>query len=128
MATVIGDTYPYPLESAHRRRIEIEYAVTLNASGAVGALVSSDDPGVTLTRTGVGTYNVVFPAGADVGGKIDAVVLPSTGALRGTYFTAFNATAGTATVVTLNAAGAAADSAGGDVLRIQAFLNSRKDF
>ena len=128
MSTVIGESYPYPMECAHRRRIEVEAVIPLLASGAVGTPLILDDPGITITRTGAGTYNLTFPAGADLGGFPDGQVAPSTGALRSVYFTAFAPNLGTATAVTMNGSGTATDSAGGDTLRLQFYLNARKDF
>jgi hypothetical protein len=73
------------------------------AIGSVGAPTVSGDPGVTLTRTGPGTYSVVFPA------CLAASLVPTIGkssTLASARLTAKDATAGTATLETLVAAGA----------------------
>jgi hypothetical protein len=131
MSTVIGESYAYPLECAHRRRIELEAVVTIGATGAIASSIQ-DDPGFTIARASTGVYIITYPAGADLlGGSIDFTIVSANAVptVKSQYVTAFAPNSGTATIRTFLADGATAvDPATGDVIRFQIFLNARRDY
>jgi hypothetical protein len=127
MATVIGETYPYPLESAHRRRIEFEMSFLVGAAGAVGT-ITSDDPGVTVAHGSAGVYNLTFPAGADANGQLDGSPVSAAGTVTGFSINAFAPNLGTAQITCRASGGAATDPANGDRVMIQIFMNARREY
>lgn len=115
----IGEVMAMPLLSAdHRanRCFVASFAVT-GASGAPDTTSSNYrvPNGVTITRTGTGTYNITFP-GMPYGFVNAFIGLSAAGTVVDVVPSALSATAGTATLVTKNAAGTATDPASGDVV------------
>lgn len=96
-------------------REQISGRITIGAVGAVAS--TSNLPDVTANRTGAGTYALVFAIPAP-DWELGTGIKSAAGTIASAQFTAENATAGTATLVTRNAAGAATDPAVGDVLFI----------
>lgn len=88
--------------------------LNIGATGAVGSQIFGP-PGVTFTRTGAGTYTLVYPASLGMA-LIPYVAVSAAGTVIDGTITAKSSTAGTATVVYRNAAGAATDPANGDVV------------
>ncbi|HYQ03717.1 MAG TPA: hypothetical protein VER96_33820 [Polyangiaceae bacterium] len=130
MSIVAGDAVNYNAKSGKRDRIELEMRATV--TGGAGVIVSpltaQDDPGMTVTRGGsAGLYNITFPASADALCMGDVMLISPAGTVKGFYWTAMNANAGTASFQTTNAAGAATDPAAADSMVIQLFLSRLKD-
>jgi hypothetical protein len=94
--------------------------INIGATGAVGTQVVGC-AGVTFTRTGAGTYTLVYPA-AVAGALIPYVAKSAAPTVFDCSVTARNVTAGTATIVFANAAGAATDPANGDIVGLLLIL------
>lgn len=94
--------------------VEMYVSVTIGATGAVGATVI--DAPITVTRASAGTYTLTYPYGYDA--VVSPQVVSPASTINGANCTAVSGSAGTATVVTRNAAGAATDPANGDILQI----------
>ncbi len=94
-------------------REQISGRVTIGGSGAVAS--QSNLPDIGVARTGAGTYSITFTIPAP-----DWEFYPGIKSAAGTVVTASltaeSPTAGTATLVTRNAAGTATDPASGDVI------------
>lgn len=81
--------------------------------GTTGAITSIDKSAYSITRTGTGAYDLIFPKARDV--FINPMRLKSAAlTVNGFVFAAYNAPAGTASIVFIGASGAAADPASGD--------------
>lgn len=93
--------------------------INIGATGAVGSQIFGP-PGVTLTRTGTGTYTIVYPAALGMA-IIPYIAKSAAPTVFDVSVTAKSATAGTATIVTANAAGTATDPANGDILGLLFF-------
>lgn len=125
-----GDIAGYTLKSAKRDRLELEMRATVTGGAGVivTPLTASDDPIMSVTRGGsAGLYNLTFPASADALGTVDVCIISPAGTVKGWYCTAANFAAGTASIQTVNAAGAATDPAAADSLVIQLFVSCRRD-
>jgi hypothetical protein len=117
MAINIGDLGQYPL----RARRDSVLARALIDIGATGAPTVSGDQGITITRTGVGTYTGTFPPC-----PTDTVALPTldirvqksaAATVAQCLITALSMTAGTCSFqVYLNTAGTPVEAANGDRL------------
>ena len=113
MARTFGDFDNVNLLTGNKNWIFGMVSLPIGATGAPGTTTGL--PGFTFTRSTNGTYTVVCPSG------VDAVIFPFvrlSAALTviDCVVTAQSATAGTFTVKSLNAAGAATDPASGDIL------------
>ena len=86
--------------------------VTYGASGA--PTDAPDHPSISTTHTATGTYNLTFPPCADF--DFDFCIISPLLTISNVILTALNATAGTATFKTTNAAGSATDPASGDII------------
>lgn len=99
------------------------------AIGATGAPTITTADGITVTRTGVGTYTGTFPLVAAVSATaiptIRAwVVLSAVPTVSQCTITAFSPTAGTfGFTVALNAAATGVEAANGDILGIEIVVN-----
>lgn len=100
------------------------FETSIGGTGAVGTTVTGSMEGVALTRTGAGTYTVVYPA-ALVGAIIPYVAKSAAPTVFEVSVTARSLTAGTATIVFANAAGTATDPASGDVVGLFFALRSK---
>jgi len=133
MATVAEDIYKFPDANAMRDCVEAsaEFVIT-GGAGAIGT-TDADDVGITLARTGAGTYNGTFPAcpaGSTAGIQGRARIIPYVAfspalTVVDAVITARSVTAGTFTVKTLNAAGAATDGAAADIIGVKLILQYR---
>ena len=114
MARTIGDCSLSNVQGA-QDNLKIGFVeINIGATGAVGSQIAGP-PGVTFTRTGAGTYTVVYPA-AVAGGLIPYVAKSAAPTVFDCSITAKNVAAGTATLVFANAAGTATDPANGDII------------
>lgn len=114
MARTAGDLDGFPVLAAKQDVIILMAHIAIGASGA--PTVSNEDGTVTFTRTGAGTYTVVYPAFA--GAAFFFIQPRKTATILEVAATAIDTAAGTATVVTRDAAAAAADAANGDILQL----------
>lgn len=123
MATNAADSVVYAAKAATRDLYEYRLKFAVGATGAVGTTVV-DDPQVTVTRTGVGTYNITYPAGQDV--FIDFQLLAADVSPTAASFmtTAESPTAGTATFVAVNGT-AVAEIESGSTLKLTIKVSSR---
>jgi hypothetical protein len=94
--------------------IESRCRITFGASSITAQL--PDDPAITFTRTGAGTYTLTFPAGIDVEIYSTNILSPAL-TVNGSVLTAVNASAGTATMKITGGAGVATDPATGDIIQ-----------
>lgn len=114
MARVAGDYDAFP---ASARKPDFRIFTAKVAIGATGAPTLTGDEGITISRSGTGTYALVYPAFPD---DANVLVTPRQSAtIANAAASAISPTAGTATIVTRDFAGAAADPANGDVLQIE---------
>jgi hypothetical protein len=123
MATQSADSVAYVEKAATRDLIEYRLKVAIGATGAVGT-TTVDDPGVTITRTGVGTYNLTYPAGQDVFIDFQLLAADATPTAASFVTTAESPTAGTATFVAINGT-AAAEIESGSTLKLCIKVTSR---
>jgi hypothetical protein len=113
----------YDCKSGIRDRIILCGSFVLGSSGAI-ASQSVDDPQMVATKAGgAGTYTLTFPKA--LRGFLRASGLVGT-TIFGCQVTLFDAGAGTATFLTLNAAGAAANGTAADVISWQLILDTNK--
>jgi len=96
--------------------------VTYGASGA--PTDSADHPSISTTRNSTGNYALKYPPCADF--DLDFCIISATQAVSNVVITALNTTAGTATIVTTNAAGTATDPASGDVIHLNLSLRHKE--
>ena len=105
MTAVSGDMSNWPALSAKRDRVVAAADQVIAAAGAVG-LLTADDPDIRITKNAAaGTYDIVFPKA--IRGSLRVSVVSALGTVRSSWLSAFDAAAGTARVVTGDAAGAA---------------------
>lgn len=122
MASNAEDVYKWPSYNAMRECLDLTAEFPIQGGGVVNTSTTDvDDPGITLVRTGTGTYSGTFPAspaGATTGKQGRARIGPSlqSSTLTTAAVTAINPTAGTFTLKTWNTAGTPADPASGDVI------------
>lgn len=93
------------------------------AVGATGAVTanSKNTRGFTLTRSSAGIYTVVLPV-SFVG--LPPIVIPVTDTAVSNKVTAFDATAGTATIEFMDAAGAAVELTSGDAIHLLCYCSA----
>lgn len=112
MSSVIGQVYEYPLRIGKKESTDVVYrAVITVTTGVVDtSLSTSSDPGFTVTRSGAGTYAVVFPLCPSDVCLMMTPILPPTSSTKAVVMTAFSPTAGTAAfVASATTGGAGAD-------------------
>jgi hypothetical protein len=103
--------------STVRDIVEFLLRVNIGGTGAPTIPVNgSDDPAITVTRTGAGTYDLTFPKGKRV--FIGCTIKSYAATVVGWRLNAFDANAGTATIKTMAGTNAAVDTdpASGDAL------------
>lgn len=113
----------YVQRAATRDTVDFWMSVAIGATGAVGA-TTVDDPGFTITRTGVGTYNLAYPAGQRAFFDFMLQGADATPTAASFNVTALSPTAGTATIVATNGT-AAAEIESGSTLHIKLTVASR---
>lgn len=91
--------------------------ITIGGTGAVSTTGTGyrAPAGFTLTRTGTGTYSLVYASCTSIV-LLPFVALSPTPTVFDVVVTAISPTAGTATIKTFNAAGSATDPASGDAI------------
>jgi len=119
MARTFGDLMPNNALAVQDNLRIAALEINIGATGAVGSQIFGP-PGVTLTRTGTGTYTLVYPAALGVA-IVPYIAKSAAPTVFDVSVTAKSATAGTATIVTANAAGTATDPANGDILGLLFF-------
>lgn len=122
MARALRDHQGTPVYGYDLNMTTVRNSVAIGAGGAVDPTVAGYDVarGVSVSRTGTGTYNLVFPQCPRC--TIVAFVEKSAAlTVVDVVFTAKSPTAGTATFKTVAAAGTAADPASGDLIAIMIF-------
>ena len=92
--------------AATRDVVDFYSSWAIGATGAVGAQVT-DDAGIVLTRTGVGTYTLTYPAGKAAFFDFELLGADATPTASSFILTAKSPTAGTATIVAINGTAAA---------------------
>lgn len=112
-----------PCRAATRDRMEFYSSWAIGATGAVGTQVT-DDAGIVLTRTGVGTYTITYPAGQAAFFDFELLAVDATPTAASFCLTAKSPTAGTATIVALNGT-AAAEIESGSTLTVIIAVFSR---
>lgn len=123
MTANAADCRSMPGRAATRDRIEFYSSWAIGATGAVGTQVT-DDAGITLTRTGVGTYALTYPAGKAVFFDFQLLAADATPTAASFITTAESPTAGTATIVAVNGT-AAAEIESGSTLKMLISVYSR---
>lgn len=113
----------YPAKRATRDCITFFSKWAIGATGAVGTQVT-DDTGIVLTRTGVGTYTLAYPAGQEVFFDFQLVGADASPTAASFILTAESPTAGTATIVAINGT-AAAEIENGSTLKMQITVYGR---
>ncbi len=114
MARTMGDLLSNALLAVQDNLRLSVTEINIGATGAVGTQVFGP-PGVTFTRTGTGTYTVVYPAALGMS-IIPFVAKSAAPTVFDCSVTAKSATAGTATIVFAAANGTATDPANGDII------------
>lgn len=125
-----GDIAGYVSKSAKRDRLEFELRGTVSGGAGVvlPSAIVSDDPALNIVRGGsAGLYNLTFPKSADALGFIDVLLISLTGAVKGWYCVGADFAAGTASIQTINAAGAATDPATTDTIVVSFMVSCRRD-
>jgi hypothetical protein len=122
MARTFGDLMPSNAREVQDNLIIAALELNIGATGAVGSQIFGP-PGVTFTRTGAGTYTLVYPPALGLS-LVPFVAVSAAGTVIDGTITAKNAPAGTATVVFRNAAGAATDPANGDIVGLLFFAKA----
>lgn len=119
MARTFGDLMPSNTRAVQDNLCVAALELNIGAAGAPGSQIFGP-PGVTFTRTGAGTYTLVYPAALGCA-VIPYVAVSAAGTVIDGGLTAKSAPNGTATVVFRNAAGAATDPANGDIVGLLFF-------
>lgn len=122
MSTVIGNAARYPLKAAKKEKC-VATAVAVNtAGGGVINQASSrySDPGIVITRVGVGLYTIAYPAcPGDVQFQVGVHFNSGAPNVFDARITAYSATAGTATLSTDGATpGTPVDGAAGEEIHL----------
>ena len=123
MTTNAADVAGYPARCASRDRVSFYSQWAIGATGAVGAQVS-DDPAIVLTRTGVGTYTLAYPAGYAVFFDFQLLAADATPTAASFVTTAESPSAGTSTFIAVNGT-AAAEIESGSTLKVLIHVWSR---
>lgn len=113
-ALKMGDLGARTLRTASKEKYILRAYVVIGSSGAVDTASSIMDEGISISNNGTGVYDIVFPSNAAM--SININVQSSAGTVIGAYITADIPPNGTATIKTVNAAGAATNPASGDAL------------
>ena len=124
MTTHAADVGSYPVRAARRDVVEFEGKATIGAAGAV-ASTEVDDPATTVTLGTTGEYLLTFPI-AKKGRLYWGWVSPA-GTVEIAHLTAFDPTAGTATLLFKNDGGTATAPAEGDQFWFLFRADSRVD-
>lgn len=123
MTAFAADCRTFVAKAATRESVDFYSQWAIGATGAVGAQVT-DDVGITLTRTGVGTYNLTYPAGKAVFIDFQLLMADATPTAASFGTTAESPGAGTATFVALNGT-AAAEIENGSTLKLKITVYAR---
>lgn len=103
MSTTAGGTSRYPIKAAKKEKV-VMTAVAVNTAGTGVINQASSrysDTGIVITRTGAGLYTVAYPAcPADVQFQVGVAFNSGTPNVFDARITAYNPTAGTATLST----------------------------
>ena len=120
MAKAAGDYDGAPVRSYQQDRRDYSWNINIGATGAP-TLATDADPGFTIARNSAGNYSLTFPPyPAGGGARLVATIQQSAaGTVVTAAPTALDMAAGTATLITRNAAGAATDPANGDKLNVE---------
>jgi hypothetical protein len=105
----------FPMRNTKRGIIVTRAKLVLGASGAVATTSDYPDPAFTFTLSSTGTYAVKFPPCSEV--DMYFSVYSPAATINGVIITALNASAGTATIVTMGDT-AAAEPASGDAITV----------
>lgn len=118
----LRDTNVNPVRSTERELTQLTSSIAIGAAGAVDSTIAGYRvaPGVVVTNTGAGTFSVTFPACPNATIK-PFVEVSAAATVITAILTAKNPGAGTATLRTNNAAGAATNPASGDLIGLVIF-------
>lgn len=116
MARTAGDLANKPCNSAKNAALLMRAKVDIGATGAPTLDATKSTPGISITRADTGDYDIVFP-GCHFAFVQIGIVSPLATVIAAVV-TAKDSAAGTASLLTVDAAGAAADPASGDDLEI----------
>jgi len=83
----------------------------------------ADHPDITITRTGVGVYNLTYPPTLNSKIVVDEI-FSAARTVSGVLVTAKSATAGTATISVINNAGSLTDPATNDTMLLSIFMKT----
>lgn len=117
MTANAADCRVFDARSATRDGVAFFSKWAIGATGAVGTQVT-DDAGIVLTRTGVGTYTLTYPAGKEVFFDFQLLAADATPTAASFVTTAESPTAGTATILAINGT-AAAEIESGSTLKMR---------
>jgi hypothetical protein len=122
MAQALRDTSNKPVFGTELDLTIVTSSVAIGAAGAVDSTIAGYRvaPGVTMTNTGAGTFSLVYPIAPNATILV-FVESSAAGTVIDATLTAKSATAGTASITTRNAAGAATNPASGDLIGIIIF-------
>lgn len=123
MTAFAADAGGYRKRAATRDTMEFTGQWAIGAVGAVGASVT-DDPALILTRTGVGTYTLAYPAGYSAKFDFELLAADATPTAASFVLTAKNPSAGTSTFVAVNGV-AAAEIESGSTLTVSVTVATR---
>lgn len=117
MAQAARDLATKPSVSTELNHIVTTASVAIGAAGAVDSTITGFrvPAGITVANTGAGTFSVVYPICPNVTIK-PCIELSAAATVVTAILTAKSPTAGTATLRTNNAAGAATNPASGDLI------------
>jgi hypothetical protein len=118
-----------PMAAATADTVRLVMNVVIGAAGAVSTTLG--DRGCSAALNGAGTYDLTFPKVPDSGQatsrtQVHITMQSPALTIASVVLTATDPAAGTATLKTLNAAGAAAAPASGDVISVQIFASRSK--
>ena len=118
----LRDTNVNPVRSTERELTQVTSSVAIGAAGAVDSTIAGYRvaPNVVMANTGAGTFSLTYPACPNAT-ILAFVELSAAATVVDAGLTAKNPGAGTATVKTYNAAGAATNPASGDLIGIIIF-------
>jgi hypothetical protein len=123
MTQQASDVAAYVDKAASRDVVTFMGQWAIGATGAVGASVT-DDPRITLTRSGVGAYDLTFPAGYSAFIDFELQAVDATPTAMSFVLTAKSPTAGTASFIAGNTT-AAIEIESGSVLTVCMRVASR---
>jgi hypothetical protein len=105
----------FPMRNTARGVISTRAKLIVGASGAVATTSTVPDPAFTFAKSSTGTYALTFPPCSEV--DLFFSVYSPAATINGVIITALNASAGTATIVTMGDT-AAAEPASGDAITV----------